>query len=168
MPVQPLPDKKLPPNANTSFGARRSGDRPPECGGGHCGVDLYYWKSGLDKNTGIGKPVYSVAAGKVVAANTSSSAGVYVWIDHGSFRSHYVHLNERYVSTGDQVKEGQTIGTLGRSGIKTDPAHLHFGLSMGGKYFDPVPSLKQWPVAAGGLGMLLLVAGAAYWYFKVR
>jgi len=169
MPVQPLEEKKLPPNAKTSFGASRSATgRPAECGGGHCGVDLYYWNGEKDRNIGIGRPVFAVAAGKVIAASESASAGKFVWIQHADFRSHYVHLDSYFVHTGDQVAEGQQIGTLGRTGITTDPAHLHFALStLGGTYYDPVPYLKSWPVVAGGIGAgVLLAAAALYWYLK--
>lgn len=171
MPVCPLEDRKLPPTAGTKFGASRSAtDRPPECGGGHCGVDLYYWEAGMDPNTGIGRPVFAVAAGKVIAASETSSAGKYVWLQHDGWRSHYVHLDAYYVKSGDMVEEGQQIGTLGRTGILKDPAHLHFGLSklQGGSYvyYDPEPDLKVWPLVGGGLGLLLIGAAALYWYLK--
>jgi len=168
MPVHPLAERKLPPSPGTKFGAARSAaGRPAECGGGHCGVDLYYWKAGLDPNTGIGRPVFAVAAGKVIAASESDSAGKYVWIKHDSFRSHYVHLDSYFVRTGDTVAEGQQIGTLGRTGITTDPAHLHFGLStLAGKYYDPEPKLRVWPLVGGGIGLLLVAAAVLYWYWK--
>lgn len=169
MPVHPLEERKLPPNANTSFGASRSATgRPAECDGGHCGVDLYYWKGEKDRNIGIGRPVFAVAAGQVIAASASSSAGKFVWIKHDNFRSHYIHLNSYSVNVGDTVAEGQQIGTLGRTGITTDPAHLHFGLStLAGKYYDPVPDLGVWPLVGGGIGVGVLVAAAAlYWYWK--
>lgn len=170
MPVHPLEERQLPPWANNKFGASRSGDRPAECGAGHCGVDLYYWRPGADKNYGRGRPVFAVADGKVVAARYSTGvAGKFVWVDHGGWRSHYVHLDSYNVGVGDKVRKGQQIGTLGRTGIKTDPAHLHFALSRSGKYYDPEPSLKRWPLAAAagiGGGTLLVAAAALYWYLK--
>jgi len=173
MPVHPLEERKLPPSTGTKFGASRSATgRPPECGGGHCGVDLYYWQSGMaDKNYGIGRPVFAVAAGRVIAASQSSD-GKYVWLQHaGGWRSHYVHLDAYYVKTGDEVNEGQQIGTLGRTGIVTDPAHLHFALSRAQNgsyvYYDPEPDLRVWPlVAGGGLGLLLIGAVMLYFYLK--
>ncbi len=177
MAVHPLEERKLPPSSGTRFGANRSATgRPPECGGGHCGVDLYYWKrdegsprgcANPARNIGIGRAVFAVAAGKVIAASASSSAGKFVWIDHGGWRSHYVHLDSYSVRVGEQVSEGQTIGTMGRTGIKCDPAHLHFALSRGGKYYNPEPSLSSWGLAAaGGIGTAGLVAAgllALYW-----
>lgn len=173
MPVHPLEERKLPPTTGTRFGASRLGTRPTECGAGHCGVDLYYWQGEADRNVGIGRPVFAVAAGKVISSTRAQSgAGEFIWLQHNGWRSHYVHLDQRLVQTGQQVEEGQQIGTLGRTGIKTDPAHLHFGLSRasGGRYvyYDPAPSLSSWPLvaAAGGGAGLLIAAVALYLYLK--
>lgn len=156
--VFPLPTVTWPPNANTSFGAARSGDRPPECGGGHCGVDLY-----LAENT----PVFSVADGTVYASS-SGTDGQFIWIDHaGGWRSHYVHLNQRNVSAKQRVSRGQQIGLLGKTGIYNDKggAHLHFGLSYNGKYVDPLPELQRWLAGAGGAGLAGLLALGVGVYF---
>lgn len=153
--VFPLPTVTWPPNARTVFGATRTGDRPAECGAGHCGIDLY-----LPENT----PVFSVADGKVYASSSSAKAGQFIWIDHaGGWRSHYIHLNRRDVGSGDHVSRGQAIGLLGRSGINNDAAHLHFALSRNGKYMDPVPELERW--LAGGAGLFGLVALGIGGYF---
>jgi murein DD-endopeptidase MepM/ murein hydrolase activator NlpD len=175
LPIHPLEERKLPPGPGTRFGAPRSATgRPSECGGGHCGVDLYYWKGEADRNIGIGRPVFAVADGKVIAASASSSAGKYVWIQHaGAWRSHYVHLDSYSVRKGQSVTRGQQIGTLGRTGIKHDPAHLHFGLSRyqstQGRYvyYDPEPKLRSWPLVAGmGGGLVFIVSTMAllYWW----
>jgi len=174
MPVHPLEERKLPPTSGTKFGAGRSASgRPPECGGGHCGVDLYYWRGGMkDRDYGSGRPVFAVADGKVIAAGTGDRAGVFVWLNHGGWRSHYVHLGSRNVDLHEQVKQGQPIGTLGRTGIKRDPAHLHFALSRGGKYYNPVPSLQSWDLVDGSskTGIFGLVAAslALLYWLKTR
>lgn len=158
--IFPLPSVVWPPNANTSFGATRAGERPSECGGGHCGIDLYL---------PIGTPVYAVAPGKVYASSSSDSAGEFIWLDHADgWRSHYIHLKEgsRKVSSGQRVTQGQTIGLLGRSGIKNDAGHLHFALSKGGRYIDPVPVLRSW--LTGGQGPLLLAAAVLAGWFIWR
>jgi hypothetical protein len=186
MPVHPLEERKLPPSKGTKFGVMRASginSSHPECNS-HCGVDLYYWKrddpnypAGANnpaRNIGIGRAVFAVAAGKVIASSESSGAGKYIWLQHpGSWRSHYVHLDERYVKNGQQVAEGQQIGTLGRTGIKRDPAHLHFALSRYDSskkryvYFDPEPKLRVWPLVAGGVGGgVLLAAAAFYWFWR--
>ena len=160
--INPLPQCIKPPNANTRFGAERAyaSNRPAECGGGHCGVDLYL---------PIGTPVFAVDAGKVISSKDSGNvAGEFVWIEHGGWRSHYCHLKEgsRSVAVGQQVAAGQQIGQLGKSGIQTDAGHLHFALSRrdsSGKYryYDPEPSL-----CGGGSSGLLLLAGAYFlWRF---
>lgn len=154
--INPLPTCVKPPNAKTRFGAvRSSGNRPAECGGGHCGVDLYLPE---------GTPVLAVADGKVVASKRSSNvAGEFIWLDHGDWRSHYVHLQDgsRLVSVGQRVSAGQQIGRLGRTGIERDTAHLHFALSRrsgsGWRYFDPLPQL-----CGSGSGKLLWILGAYF------
>lgn len=160
MPTLPLPKPVYPPNDRTKFGAPRTGDRPPECLAGHCGVDLYL---------PIGTPVRAVASGRVLAARESSNvAGKFIWLGHDGWRSHYVHLDSYNVRQGEHVREGQQIGTLGRTGIKRDRPHLHFALSrktsLGWKYYDPEPSLRAW--ATGGILGLVVVGGLVWWLVR--
>ena len=44
------------------------------------------------------------------------------------------------VKTGDNVKEGQIIGTMGSTGSSTG-AHLHFGIQHNGEWINPEPYL---------------------------
>ncbi|MDR1805938.1 MAG: M23 family metallopeptidase [Clostridium sp.] len=68
--------------------------------------------------------------------------GNYVEIDCGNgYVTAYYHLATVCVKKGDKVKAGQTLGTMGTSGLSTG-LHLHFGLSKGGKWVDPLPYLE--------------------------
>lgn len=77
----------------------------------------------------IGNPVYASDAGVVVYADTNTSGyGNLVVIDHGKgWQSVYAHLDQIGVFCGDNVDQGDIIGTLGTSGNSTGP-HLHFEL----------------------------------------
>jgi murein DD-endopeptidase MepM/ murein hydrolase activator NlpD len=48
----------------------------------------------------------------------------------------YLHLTRRKVKTGQRVKQGQTIGTLGGTGRVTGP-HLHYEFLVHGVHKNP-------------------------------
>ncbi len=48
----------------------------------------------------------------------------------------YMHLETTYVKAGEQVKRGQVIGTVGRTGCQSSPAHLHLELKSQHELFD--------------------------------
>jgi hypothetical protein len=141
------PQRLLPPNSSTRFGAARPQPRPAECELGHCGVDLGHV---------VGQPVFAVHDGvvdKIVREEgVDLRAGRYVVLTHksGTIVSRYLHLDSvrSDLKVGDVVKGGDLVGRLGRSGIYNSGPHLHFGLSFrdGGRdhYVDPEPYLRQW------------------------
>jgi peptidoglycan LD-endopeptidase LytH len=89
-------------------------------------------------------PVFASAAGTVVYFSTKpglSNYGRYVVIRHNieglQICTLYAHLRELQdgLAIGQQIKQGQRIGTLGRStntreGISKDRAHLHFEINF--------------------------------------
>jgi murein DD-endopeptidase MepM/ murein hydrolase activator NlpD len=52
-----------------------------------------------------------------------------------------MHLDDILVSKGDEVRQGERVGTVGRTGIVSSGAHLHFELRYDGKHVDPLPAL---------------------------
>jgi murein DD-endopeptidase MepM/ murein hydrolase activator NlpD len=47
------------------------------------------------------------------------------------------------VKEGQVVRKGQVIGTVGNTGnARTTPSHLHFGVSQGKKWVNPLPYVK--------------------------
>ncbi len=58
-------------------------------------------------------------------------------------RYYMSHLDEVWVSVGDTVSSGQTVGTVGKTG-NTDVCHVHFGIS------PPCPG-KEWAVRRGAI-----------------
>ncbi len=99
------------------------------------GASTYH--QGVDLAGPEGTPIYATRSGTVTTASISSSAGVYVSINHGDgFASIYMHMTHYVVSAGQQVTGGQLIGYMGSTGISTGP-HLHFGISYNGVYVNP-------------------------------
>ncbi len=94
---------------------------------------------GVDMAAGRGTPIYAAAAGRVVYARWSSSAGYWVVIDHGDgLVTKYMHMFEApYVSEGQQVKKGQHIGGVGNTG-NSFGNHLHFQVELNGKAVNPM------------------------------
>ena len=76
--------------------------------------------------------VYSVLDGVVVSCQYNSEQGNNIVIEHDfGIQSHYHHLDEQYVQTGDIIKKGDCIGTMGQTGVATG-AHLGFGVTVNG------------------------------------
>ena len=93
---------------------------------------------GIDIAAASGSAVVAAAAGEVVIATYSASAGNYVMISHGSgVYTVYMHMSSLAVSEGMEVKQGQTIGKVGSTGYSTGP-HLHFGIRKNGAYVNPL------------------------------
>ena len=151
----------FPPEACRHFGAQRVGITPrPECGLGHCGVDL---------DGPRGQPIVAVADGTVVRVEHSllgldHRSGRYVRIQHedGTLTS-YMHLDD--IADGlevrDHVEAGQLIGYLGATACYTAPAHLHFSLEIPNHpdlhgditdthYIDPAPFLVRAMILQAG------------------
>jgi murein DD-endopeptidase MepM/ murein hydrolase activator NlpD len=92
---------------------------------------------GLDIGAPIGTPVIAPADGTVIFAGRESEYGRLISIDHGhGFTTRYGHLREMHVKTGERVRMGQTIGSVGTSGSSTGP-HLHYEVRIQGKPTNP-------------------------------
>ena len=104
------------------------------------GASTYH--QGIDMACPSGTPIYATRAGTVtVASYQAGGAGYYVSINHGDgFASIYLHMTRYVVSKGQSVTQGQLIGYVGSTGISTGP-HLHFGISYGGTYVNPMAYL---------------------------
>jgi len=93
---------------------------------------------GIDIGAGSGEKIIAAAAGEVIIATYSPSAGNYIMINHGgSVYTVYMHASELCVSAGDHVAQGATIAKVGSTGYSTGP-HLHFGIRADGKYLNPL------------------------------
>lgn len=125
-------------------------------GGGH------HAHRGLDFESTRGEPVRAIADGVVFRAGVDlpkrgsrplrpnrshwyprwrmGRGGLMVLIRHDNgMMSAYMHLDRFVVRDEQLVRGGQVIGYVGRTGIKRDPAHLHFELRKGRRVLDPIP-----------------------------
>jgi murein DD-endopeptidase MepM/ murein hydrolase activator NlpD len=101
---------------------------------------LREWKAhkGVDLACPTGTRIHAAASGRVVSAGWRSVLGNAVIIDHGGgWSTVYGHCSRLAVSTGQDVKAGQVIGSVGSTGRSTGP-HLHFGVRKYGTCIDPL------------------------------
>lgn len=95
---------------------------------------------GIDYAAARGTPVKAAGDGKVVYAGNKGGYGRVVIIQHGQrYSTLYAHLNgyAKGVRSGKRVKQGQTIGYVGSSGLATGP-HLHYEFLVNGVHRDPL------------------------------
>lgn len=95
--------------------------------------------TGVDIDGDYSSPLYAAAAGRVVyAAFDRSGYGLHIVINHGNgYETLYGHASKIFVSVGDSVKQGQTIGMVGSTGRSTG-THLHFEIRTGGGFLNPL------------------------------
>ncbi len=142
----------MPEQSSRHFGAHRDGIDRPECGEGHCGVDL---------DGPRGRPLVSVAAGTVVRIELSElgldhRSGRFVKIQHDDgVLTAYMHMDDvADIHVGQRVTAGQYIGTLGATAVFQSVPHCHFALEVPNRpglvgditdthYVDPAPFLVR-------------------------
>ena len=117
------------PNAEGFYKSRGLRLRAPQ----HFGED---WNGRAGGNTDLGDPVYAIADGIVTFAHNVHVGWGNVVLTRHAYRDpataqvKYIdtlsgHLNSIMVKTGQAIKRGQQIGTLGNN-FGMYPAHLHF------------------------------------------
>ncbi len=93
---------------------------------------------GLDIGASAASSIWAAASGTVTTASYNSAMGNYIVISHGNgVCTVYEHCSALYVSAGQSVSQGETIAAVGSTGISTG-AHLHFGVTVGGDYVNPL------------------------------
>ena len=135
-------EERGPFSHSREFGADRPGIRPPECGAGHCGVDL---------DGPRGTPIVAVDGGEIASIQRGDGdrGGKWVRVRHETgVVSAYMHLDDvpEHIQVGVKVQRGEWIGVLGTTGIRASKPHLHFSVEIpengGMRYLDPGPSLR--------------------------
>jgi murein DD-endopeptidase MepM/ murein hydrolase activator NlpD len=120
---------------------------------------------GVDVEAVVGEPVLAMADGVVFFAGVDlpgqgareldpanikrvrrgrmGAGGRFICIDHAGagpdeqyLRSCYMHLEDTHVQSGDVVKRGQSIGTVGTTGVKHSAPHLHLEIKSDKRLYD--------------------------------
>lgn len=118
---------------------------------------------GVDYAAPRGTPIKAAGDGKVIFRGVKSGYGNVVILQHGgNITTLYAHMSKfaSGVGTGSRVRQGQTIGYVGATGLVTGP-HLHYEYRLNGVHRNPrtVPLPKADPIADEYRDQFLAAAG---------
>ncbi len=92
---------------------------------------------GLDLDGSTGDEIRAANDGRVVMVRDCYTSGNTVLIDHGAgLITAYFHLSRFLVKAGQEVRRGQLLGLVGKTGRVTGP-HLHFGAHVETLWVNP-------------------------------
>lgn len=102
---------------------------------------------GIDLAAPAGQAVKTAAPGTVLFAGEQKGYGLIVIVEHdGGLITLYAHNRDLRVKTGQKVRTGQVVATVGDSGRTSGP-HLHFEVRKDGVPVDPLDFLGAVPPA---------------------
>ncbi|HDM43456.1 MAG TPA: hypothetical protein ENG29_03615 [Firmicutes bacterium] len=97
---------------------------------------------GIDIAADRGSEIKALMGGRVIFSDWFRGYGKLIIIDNGSgYATLYAHCNDVFVSVGDEVYEGDVIGTVGSTGTLGEVL-LHFEIRKDGNPIDPITWLK--------------------------
>jgi murein DD-endopeptidase MepM/ murein hydrolase activator NlpD len=95
---------------------------------------------GVDYAAPQGTPIKATGDGRVVFRGVKGGYGNVIVIQHGStYSTLYAHMS-RYakgINSGTRIRQGQTIGYVGMTGLATGP-HLHYEFLVNGGHRNPL------------------------------
>jgi murein DD-endopeptidase MepM/ murein hydrolase activator NlpD len=95
---------------------------------------------GVDFAAPIGTPIMAAGTGHIEYVGTNGGAGKYIRIKHlNGYKTSYSHLSSYAsgIKKNVRVKQGQTIGYVGSTGLSTGP-HLHYEVIFNGEKINPM------------------------------
>ena len=112
-----------------SWGAPRSGHT-------HQGVDMM---------ADYGTPLVAITSGTATYVAYDGSGGNMIFLDGDDGNSYwYMHNQENFISEGQHVEVGESIGTVGDTGNAAGTPHLHFEFHPGGgEAINPYPLVSS-------------------------
>lgn len=110
-------------------------------------LDVWATHNGIDIKADKTTVVKASADGKVVSIKNDPRYGLTVIIEHvNGYKTVYANLlSTEFVVEGENVKQGQSIGTVGNTAAfeVSDEPHLHFELLKNNEEQDPELYLKK-------------------------
>jgi murein DD-endopeptidase MepM/ murein hydrolase activator NlpD len=100
---------------------------------------------GIDIFAPRGTPVVAAADGYVGSVTVNNLGGNVVFMrpEGKNYSLYYAHLDTQIVTSGERVKSGDTLGTVGNTGnARTTPPHLHFGIYTSAGAINPLPFVE--------------------------
>ena len=92
---------------------------------------------GVDISAPMGTPVKAAADGIIIHAGWNGGYGRCVIVDHGNnYQTLYGHLSRLDVMEGQEIRQGETLGSVGTTGHSTGP-HLHYEVHVGSTPVNP-------------------------------
>ncbi len=95
---------------------------------------------GVDFAAPIGTPIMAAGTGHIEYVGTNGGAGKYIRIKHlNGYKTSYSHLSgyASGIQKNVRVRQGQTIGYVGSTGLSTGP-HLHYEVIFNGEKINPM------------------------------
>ncbi len=97
------------------------------------------WHGGVDFRSPTGTPILATGDGVVSKCGWFTGYGKMVEVDHGNgLKTRYAHTSRTAVRAGDQVKRGEVIAYVGRTGRASAP-HLHYEVRLDDHAVNPRP-----------------------------
>jgi murein DD-endopeptidase MepM/ murein hydrolase activator NlpD len=99
--------------------------------------------TGMDFAGKLGDEVVAVGDGVVTWSADRYGYGIMVEVNHGNgYFTRYAHNSENLVTVGDEVKKGQAVALMGKTGRATGP-NLHFEVLKNGRRVNPVNFIRE-------------------------
>ena len=99
--------------------------------------------TGIDFAGKSGAEIAAVADGIVTWSADRYGYGIMVELNHGNgYSTRYAHNLENLVSIGDEVKKGQVVALMGKTGRATGP-NLHFEVLHNGSKVNPLKFIRE-------------------------
>ncbi len=111
--------------------------------GGRQLFGAYDFHLGIDIINNYGNDIWAADSGIVTHAGYNNSYGYYVTVEHADgYSTLYAHMSKIYTEAGAEVKQGDVIGAIGKTGVAT-AYHLHFEIRIDGKTVNPLSYLPE-------------------------
>lgn len=97
----------------------------------HPAIDFGFSSSNGGKN----QPIIAPSDMEIVAVGESEAIGkfirAYATVNGEKYTYRFIHMSATYVSKGDKVSKGTTVGRMGNTGTECNGYHLHFDIWEG-------------------------------------